>query len=301
MLLLMRKFRVLPVVCLGLSAGLTGCIKTTRLVQKTLAPEMYRSASVETLQKEVSDRDAAIKTLNASVLITASTGGGKEGQVTEYHAFQGYIFVRKPQSLRVILQLPVIGSRALDMVSDGGTFTLVHATAGHGDVWMQGSNEVKAPSKNGLENLRPPVFFDSLLVPGVSPDEYVALNESTRIVPVLGKKNEAMEEPDYDLAIMKQKDGKVLQTLRVIHINRVNMLPYQQDIYNDDGQVVTQAKYDNYKDFGGQQFPSLITITRPLDEYSLKVQIKSLKLNETLEDDQFELKIPDGVTVQKMQ
>jgi len=297
----MRKFRVFRVVCLGLSVGLTGCIKTTRLVQKTLAPEMYRSASVETLQKEVSDRDAAIKTLNASVLITASTGGGKEGQVTEYHAFQGYIFVRKPRNLRVILQLPVIGSRALDMVSNGDTFTLVHATAGHGDVWMQGSNEVKTPSKNGLENLRPPVFFDSLLVPGVSPDEYVALNESTRIVPVVGKKNEAMEEPDYDLAIMKQKDGKVLQTLRVIHINRVNMLPYQQDIYNDDGQIVTQAKYDNYKDFGGQQFPSLITITRPLDEYSLKVQIKSLKLNETLEDDQFELKIPDGVTVQKMQ
>jgi len=301
MLLLMRKFRVLPVVCLGLSVGLTGCIKTTRLVQKTLAPEIYRSASVETLQKEVSDRDAAIKTLNASVLITASTGGGKEGQVTEYHAFQGYIFVRKPRNLRVIMQLPVIGSRALDMVSDGDIFTLVHATAGHGDVWMQGSNEVKTPSKNGLENLRPPVFFDSLLVPGVSPDEYVALNESTRIVPVLGKKNEAMEEPDYDLAIMKQKDGKVLQTLRVIHINRVNMLPYQQDIYNDNGQVETQAIYDNYKDFGGQQFPSLITITRPLEEYSLKVQIKSLKLNETLEDDQFELKIPDGVTVQKME
>ena len=286
---------------MGLSVGLTGCIKTTRLVQKTLAPEIYRSASVETLQKEVSDRDAAIKTLNASVLITASTGGGKEGQVTEYHAFQGYIFVRKPRNLRVIMQLPVIGSRALDMVSDGDIFTLVHATAGHGDVWMQGSNEVKTPSKNGLENLRPPVFFDSLLVPGVSPDEYVALNESTRIVPVLGKKNEAMEEPDYDLAIMKQKDGKVLQTLRVIHINRVNMLPYQQDIYNDNGQIVTQAVYDDYKDFGGQQFPSLITIKRPLDEYSLKVQIKSLKLNEALEDDQFELKIPDGVAVQKMQ
>jgi len=296
----MRKFRVVPVVCLGLSVGLTGCIKTTRLVQKTLAPEMYRSAGVETLQKEVSDRDAAIKTLNASVMITASTGGGKEGQVTEYHAFQGYIFVRKPSDLRVILQVPVLGSRGLDMVSDAKGFTLVRAST-HGDVWMQGSNTVTKPSKNGLENLRPAVFFDSLLVPGVSADEYVALNESTRIVPVVGKKNEAMEEPDYDLAVMKQKDGKVLQTLRVIHINRVNMLPYQQDIYNDNGQIVTQAKYDNYKDFGGQQFPSLITIMRPLEEYSLKVQIKSLKLNEALEDDQFELKIPDGVAVQKMQ
>jgi len=296
----MRKFRVFPVVCLGLAVGLTGCIKTTRLVQKTLAPEMYRSAGVETLQKEVSDRDAAIKTLNASVLITASTGGGKEGQVTEYHAFQGYIFVRKPSDLRVILQVPVLGSRGLDMVSDAKGFTLVRAST-HGDVWMQGTNTVTKPSKNGLENLRPAVFFDSLLVPGVSPDEYVALNESTRIVPVLGKKNEAMEEPDYDLAIMKQKDGKVLQTLRVIHINRVNMLPYQQDIYNDNGQIVTQAKYDNYQEFGGTQFPSLITITRPLEEYSLKVQIKSLKLNEALEDDQFVLKIPDGVAVQQMQ
>lgn len=284
----------------GLSVGLTGCFKTTRLVKKTLAPEMFRSAGVETLQKEVSDRDAAIKTLNASVLVTASTGGGKEGQVTEYHSFQGYIFVRKPSDLRVILQVPLLGSRGLDMVSDGETFTLMHLST-HGNVWIQGSDKMTKPSKNALENLRPAVFLDSLLVPGVSSDQYVALNESTRIVPVANKKNEEMEEPDYDLAVMKQKDGKVLQTLRVIHINRINMLPYQQDIYNDDGQIVTQAVYDNYRDFGGRQFPSLITIKRPLDELSLKVQITKLAFNETLEDDQFELKIPAGVVVQKLE
>jgi len=281
-----------------LSAGLTGCFKTTRLVQKTLAPEMYRSAGVDTLQKEVSDRDAAIQTLNASVLITATTGGGRTGKVTEYTSFRGYIFVRKPHDLRVILQLPVIGSRAMDMVSNGENFTLLIPPRNKA---ITGTNAVTKPSKNGLENLRPAVFFDSLLVPGVAPDEYVALNESTRIVPVVGKKNEAMEEPDYDLAIMKQKDGKVLQTLRVVHINRVNMLPYQQDIYNDDGQIVTQALYDKYQMSGGQEFPTLITIKRPLDEYTLKVQITKLTLNEKLEDDQFELKIPAGAVVQKME
>ncbi len=297
----MRKFRALSVVVVGLSTGLTGCIKTTRLVTKTVAPEMYRSAGVETLQKEVSERDGAIKTLRASVDFTLTTGGGRTGKVTEYRAFHGYIYVRKPHDLRVIMQVPVLGSRALDMVSDANNFTLVHATATKGDVWMQGTNTVTTPSKNGIENLRPPVFFDSLLVPGVSGDEYSALTESTRILPVVGKKNEDMEEPDYDLAVMKSKDGKILQTKRVVHINRVNMLPYQQDIYNDNGQIVTQALYDNYKDVGGQQFPMLITIKRPLDEYSLKVQIRDLKLNETLEDDQFELKIPEGVAVQKMQ
>ena len=281
-----------------LSAGLTGCFKTTRLVQKTLAPEMYRSAGVDTLQKEVSDRDAAIQTLNASVLITATTGGGRTGKVTEYTSFRGYIFVRKPHDLRVILQLPVIGSRAMDMVSNGENFTLLIPPRNKA---ITGTNAVTKPSKNGLENLRPAVFFDSLLVPGVAPDEYVALNESTRLVPVVGKKNEDMEEPDYDLAIMKQKDGKVLQTLRVVHINRVNMLPYQQDIYNDDGQIVTQALYDKYQMSGGQEFPTLITIKRPLDEYTLKVQITKLTLNEKLEDDQFELKIPAGAVVQKME
>ncbi len=287
-------------VIVGLSAGLTGCLKTTRLVTKTVPPEMYRSAGVETVQKEVLDRDMAIKTLRASVEFTLTTGGGRTGKVTEYKAFHGYIYVRKPHDLRVIMQVPVLGSRALDMVSDANGFKLVHAST-RGDVWIQGTNTVTTPSRNGLENLRPPVFFDSLLVPGVSTDQYSALTESTRILPVAGKKNEAMEEPDYDLAVMQQKNGKILGTLRVIHINRINMLPYQQDIYNDNGQVVTQALYDNYKDFGGQQFPSLITIKRPLDEYSLKVEIRELKLNDTLDDDQFELKIPDGVTVQKVQ
>jgi outer membrane lipoprotein-sorting protein len=298
MLLSMRNFRAVPLLVLGLSVVLTGCLKTTRLVQKTLPPEMYRSAGVETLKKEVSDRDAGIQTLNASVLITATTGGGRTGKVTEYTSFRGYIFVRKPRDLRVILQLPVIGSEAMDMVSNGQNFTLLIPPRHKAIV---GTNVVTKPSRNGLENLRPAVFFDSLLVPGVAADEYVALNESTRVVAIPDKKNQAMEEPDYDLAILKQKDDKVFQTLRVIHINRVNMLPYQQDIYNADGQIETMAVYDKYQDYGGKQFPSLITIKRPLDEYSLKVEITKLTLNEKLEDDQFELKIPDGVAVQKME
>jgi outer membrane lipoprotein-sorting protein len=44
----------------------------------------------------------------------------------------------------------------------------------------------------------------------------------------------------------------------------------------------------------------LINIRRPLDEYALKLQITKLTINQPLENDQFELKIPPGVTVQKM-
>jgi len=290
---------------LAMAAGLTGCFSTTRLVQKTQAPDVYRTATVEQLEKEVGDRDAAIKTLNAQVLITASVGGGSTGKVTEYTSFKGYIFVQKPDELRVIMQLPVIGSRAMDMVSDGKTFTLVHATAGHGDVWMQGSNTVTQPSKNALQNLRPPVFLDSLLLHSARPDEYVTLTESTRVAQPETKHHDAIVEPDYDLGFSKIKagpnSGRILQLERVIHISRTSMLPFQQDIYDESGKLVTQATYANYQAYGDQQFPALITIARPVDEYSLKIDVTKLTLNETFDSDQFELKVPEGVKVQKME
>jgi outer membrane lipoprotein-sorting protein len=296
----MRIPRAVSMMVLAMAAGFTGCLSTTRVVQKTQSPETYLTANVEQLEKVVSDRDAAIQTLNAQMEITASTGGAKEGKVTEYTSLRGYIFVRRPADLRVILQVPVLGSRALDMVSDGKTFTLVHATTGHGDVWMQGSNTVTKPSTNGMENLRPAVFLDSLLVPAVQPNEYVTLTESTRVVQAETRHHDAIEEPDYDLTVLKIKSGRVMLRERTIHISRVSMLPFQQDVYDDSGQIVTQATYDNYQPSGQLQFPMLITIMRPLDEYSLKIVVTKLSLNEKLEDDQFELKIPDGVAVRKM-
>ncbi len=285
---------------LGWTAGLTGCFSTTRLVQKTQAPEVYRTETVEQLEKDVADRDSAIKTLNAQVLITASVGGGTTGKVTEYTSFKGYLFVQRPDQLRVLMQKPVIGSRALDMVSSGDHFTMVRATVSGGDVWAQGSNTVTQPSKNGLENLRPPVFLNSLLVPGGGPDEYVTLTESMRVMQPESKHHDAIQEPDYDLSFSKVKSGHMLQLERVIHISRVTTLPFQQDIYDESGKLVTQAKYENYQKYGDLQFPTLITITRPLDEYSLKIEVTKLTLNQTFEADQFELKVPDGVKVQEM-
>jgi outer membrane lipoprotein-sorting protein len=286
-----------------LPAGLTGCFKKTHLVPKVQAPDAYKTATVEELESGISVRDAALKTLNAQVLITATTGGSKTGKVTEYTSFRGYLFVQKPANMRVIMQLPVIGSRALDMVSDGKTFTLVHATGGHGDVWMQGSDTVTKPSTNGLENLRPNVFLDSLLVPGVKKDEFVTLTESERVLKPQTTRKAPVEEPDYDLVVLKRRDAvsNVMLRERLIHINRLDMLPFQQDIYDAAGQIVTQAIYENYRSFGDQQFPTLITIWRPQDQYSLKIQITKLTLNQDFDSDQFELKIPDGVTVKKME
>jgi hypothetical protein len=114
------------------------------------------------------------------------------------------------------------------------------------------------------------------------------------------KHQPAIEEPDYLMAVLKKGEGNTLHLERLVHFSRITMLPFQQDIYDDNGQVVTSATYDKYQDFNGIQFPMLIDIRRPVDEYSLKLQVTKLTLNQVLANDQFELKIPSNVTVQHM-
>ena len=293
----MKVLQVLSVAGTVGLAGLTGCFSSVRHVARVQTVSVYKTSSTEELEAGLSQRYAAIQTLNASVLVTATTGGGREGKEKTYTAFRGYIFVQKPSDLRVILQLPVIRSKAMDMVSDGKTFTLVIPPRNRA---ITGTNEVTKPSKNGLENLRPGVFLDSLLTPGRAEDEYVARTESMHVLePARGRKAE-VEEPDYELAIYKIGSNHLMREERTIHFSRVTNLPYQQDVFDAQGQIVTEAKYEDYAASGSTQFPRVITISRPLDEYSLRIEITKLTLNEPFPADQFELKVPPELKVEHL-
>ena len=282
----------------GLAQALTGCLGHTRVVPKTRLADVVMSTSVDTMAKQLNDRFDEIQTLSASVSIVATTGGGLQGFEKDSVSFSGYIFIRKPEQLRVLLRVPVLGSTALDMVSDGQNFKMVIPPRNRAIV---GTNVVTKHSKNGLENLRPPVFFDSMLVRGLGPSQVLSLTSDTRVVDLGKKGKDLVEEPSYDVIILGQPEGQLVRTLRVVHINSTDLLPYAQDIYDDSGQVVTKAFYSNYQNFGDIPFPTTILIQRPQDHYSLKVTIIKLTLNQKMEDDQFELKIPEGIPIQKME
>jgi outer membrane lipoprotein-sorting protein len=240
-----------------------------------------------------------MRSFNASVTIAASTGGGRTGRVTDYTAFKGYILMRKPSDLRVILQVPAFGSVAMDMVSDGHSFKLIVPIQNKARI---GADEVKFPSKNSLENLRPGIFFDSILLKSVAPDEFVALTDSERALPADPKTHVVPLEPDYDLAILghSKDDANILVTKRVVHYSRETLLPYKQDIYDAAGRVVTTVLYSNYHPYGEIMFPGEIDITRPFDEYALRITVTKFTPNAPLDDEQFHLEIPPGMTVQNM-
>ena len=81
-------------------------------------------------------------------------------------------------------------------------------------------------------NLRPAVFYDSLLIGKVGPNDLVYVTSDTGVVRD-PHTHRLMEEPDYELGILRRL-GTSQQLLpeRVIHISRTNLLPYQQDEYD---------------------------------------------------------------------
>jgi outer membrane lipoprotein-sorting protein len=293
----MRIKQAAAVGLISLFPALTGCLRHTRIVPRTRLAEVVMSSTLDQLVQQVNTQYDSLKTMKATVEIAASVGGSLQGHVTSYPSFSGYIFLRKPEDLRVILLVPVLRNQAMDMVSNGKTWKLWIPPRNRA---MEGTSQVTTPSKNGLENLRPAVFFDSLLVRGLGPDEIASLTSDIRIVPDPKKKKDLVEEPDYELQILSQPQGQTAHTHRVIHISRTNLLPYQQDIYDDSGKIVTSAVYSNYQTYDKIQFPSKIVITRPIDEYTLTVTITKLTLNQPLANDQFEMKIPSTVPIQQM-
>jgi outer membrane lipoprotein-sorting protein len=267
---------------------------------------MVMNATTGQLIEKLNAQFDAIQSLTTTVEVVASVGGGDTGKITEYHPFHGFVIIQKPRNLRVILQVPLLGSEGMDMVSDGKNFKLDIPLEKQAKI---GKDEVVKPSEKPLENLRPGIFFDSMLIQSLQPGESAALTESSRILEMDVHKHEAFEEPDYDLTILRNKSGNIDDVQRVVHFNRVTLLPYRQDIYDERGRLTTSVTYDGYQKFtytdkdekpGEIQFPTAINIDRPLDQYSLKITITKVTPNQTMEPDEFELCIPAGFKVQNM-
>src|SRR5580704_5185562 len=271
---------------------LSGCFVHTRTVKQAKMPDVIRSATADQLVESVNEQCQAIKSLSATVQFQATEGGPRKGKEKTYTSFSGYILLRKPGAVRVIGLVPVLHTRAFDMASDGNTFKLLIYYP-HNHV-IEGSNTVTKESPNPLENLRPKIFFDSLLINCIQPDDLVTLttDSETNIDP---KSKQLMLDPQYDLTVVRRKpDSQELIPQRVIHFSRVDMHTVQEDIYDPEGSIQTQAIYGPMQQFGLQTFPGTITIKRPLEEYQIVITIQKINVNLTLNDDQFEIKIPEG-------
>jgi len=149
--------------------------------------------------------------------------------------------------------------------------------------------------------MRPGFFFDAMVVRGLEPDDLYAVVADSETVEDAARKH-LFTVPEYVLSISRRKPGtNELTPMRVVTFRRDDLMPYQQDIYDNAGNLETVVDYANYHDFDSVRYPSTITIKRPLEEYQLVLTVESVKENMTLSDDQFQIKIPEGTKIQNLE
>jgi hypothetical protein len=191
--------------------------------------------------------------------------------------------------------MPIVRTTAFDMVSDGDEFRLWIPPKNR---FVIGRNRLESQNTDQpLEDIRPQNIYDALLIPPINPVTELAVMERNYEI-LHDAKGHAILQDDYELVVIqKNGDHGAAALSRKIVFGRTDLKPHRQYIYDDDGNVVTDARYAEYKDYDGVSFPSRIEIYRPQEEYDIKLNLLKVDINRPLTDDQFVLEQPAGAEV----
>jgi hypothetical protein len=271
----------------------TGCLFRTRPVEETYSKAPLRETSQSALIDSISQQAEKIQSLQATVDIDTSAGGAKKGHVTDYKEIRGYVLARKPAMLHMIGLLPIVRTTAFDMVSNGQEFKLWIPPRNR---FVLGRNEVQTHNADQpMESIRPQDIYDALLVRPVDPENEIAVLENGYEILHDSKGHRVLQE-DYELVVIRKREAGWGLSRKIV-FSRTDLQPHRQYIYDDEGNLATDARYANYKDYDGVSFPSRIEIFRPQEEYDITLNMLKLQMNKPLRDDQFALEQPPGAEV----
>ncbi|MGA2716471.1 MAG: hypothetical protein ABSG41_25535 [Bryobacteraceae bacterium] len=286
--------RLVPV-ALAIILGLTSssCLFTRRVILRGgrkvtpgSAPTLL-GATRDELNLRIAVLYNAINSFQATVDLTPSVGSVYTGQITEIKDVHAFVLFRKPADIRILGELPVVRTRAFDMVSDGNNFKLFLVSK---NLFIEGSSDAPPTSKNKLENLRPDAFLSSMLIRPADPGTEI---------PVL---EDATDEDNalYILHFFKQTpDGKWM-IARNVWFDRLDLSIVRQKVLDPTGTgaIAGDTRYSKWQIYKGVMFPAHIDINRPVEGYGLVMDITDMKMNVPLTDDKFGLNQPEGSQLQ---
>ena len=252
---------------------------------------MEMEASEDQLLARYDDQARSVRTLQATVDLIPSTGSTYSGVIEEYHDVPGFILAKRPATVRVIGQAPVVAKNIFDMVSDGEMFRIFIPSK---NTFLVGATSIARTSKKPIENLRPQHVVDALFWP-----ELPASGK------VLFEQFDADPKRYYVLTALRQADQGKLEIARKIWFDRVDLRVSRVQLYGAAGRLDSDIAYSDWQPIGvspaagalaatTEDYPRDIHIWRPQDDYKLEIHILKLTVNEEISADRFELTQPAG-------
>jgi outer membrane lipoprotein-sorting protein len=273
-----------------LSLAVCGCgIKTRIKVPVSPAIAAAKTATLQELLSMIGEREAGIASLSSSSLkLTLTTEKAGSGELQKYHSAPGYVLLRSPSDIRLNVQNPVTKTTILELLSSGNRF----------EVWNPGKNTVYEGRNSAAGfvldqesealsfSARPIHIFEALLPKGIALDEPDLRISKTELQDAGAKY--------YLLTLYRETGSAEIHPLRQLWIERSQMLPAREDRFAETGEVVSSVRYANFAVFQGRALPRDVRIERPVDGYSLELHFKDWRINPSMEDSAFVLRLPPG-------
>jgi hypothetical protein len=91
-------------------------------------------------------------------------------------------------------------------------------------------------------------------------------------------------------------DGQLLLK-RTIWFNRADLQIERQIVLDDNGDILTDARYSDWKAWDNVAFPKHLDINRPKDAYGVVIDVVKMDINKGVADNKFVLEQPEGTTL----
>ncbi len=262
-------------------------------------PSAQATATIEELTEKL-EAFGAIRTMKATVELRLSVvtdeqaarrkGGEADGdlrRVQEFTEVRGFILIERPAKIRTIAELPVLKSKAFDMVSDGTEFK-VHIPPKNR--FLIGNAATNGSSKRRIDRVRPQHLLEAVLIgpPRESEPHHMLENvlygdRAYQVVHLMGSGVE----------------GK-LRLSRKIWFDRTGFHIARMQAFDDRADLVTDAFYTEWSEEKGLPYPRTVFLSRPKDGYEIQLRIVKPGLNESLSERSFELNAPKGVEIERI-
>ncbi len=266
----------------------SGCgVKRTVKIEPPPNTNLDKTATFYELTDLMRNYDAIHTLVSNSITVTLTTGRIESGRLERYRSAPGYILLKRPDSVRLVLQAPVTKTSILNLTSVGDDFNLWLPTENRYFFGINSARELHAANAPDIEEI-PPIrathifeaVFPQALLP-VAPGEFIssveAADENTRY---------------YVLSVHRMASPPRAHTIRKIWIERFGMTIARQQIYLEDGRIESDIAYSNAILEDGFALPDKIHIDRPLDDYSLDILFKNWSVNPNLPEDAFSMPPP---------
>jgi outer membrane lipoprotein-sorting protein len=265
----------------ALAGGCANVSKKRNIPKAQIA--VAKEATREELIEKFNTLAASVKSLNLTVELRPTAGSKYSGLIEEYHEVKAFLLARRPASIRMIGQAPVISKTIFDMTSDGQTFRVSLPTK---NKFLVGEVNVERNSAKPLENLRPQHLLDALLWPEIVKGEAVLMEEFN-------------DENGRYYVLTVLRGGYTTEIRRKIWFDRADLSVVRLESFGPKGALLSDVRYSDWQPVGDSTgaaspglYPREIRVDRPRDDYRIDLQITKLSLNEDLPAERFQLAQP---------